>query len=143
MQRDQRLQALTGDHQAFVRAARQVRDAAGHPDGAVAAWLAAKRQLAAELESHLQVEEEVLFPALTQAGERELVALAQADHAALRSCLQGNSDPAASLIDLAEALEAHVRFDEQTLFETAAARLDDATLAELAAARSRSVQKRE
>jgi hemerythrin-like domain-containing protein len=137
MQRDPRLQALSGDHRAFVQAARRARLAAGDPDEARTAWLAVKRQFAAQLKPHLKVEEEVLFPALSQAGERDLVALAQADHAALRSCLEGDSDPAASLRELAEALESHVAFDEQTLFETAEARLDEPTLAKIAAARGR------
>jgi mannose-6-phosphate isomerase-like protein (cupin superfamily) len=114
MKRRPGLIALSHDHHHALVAARRLRKAAGDP-AASAAFL---RFFADESVRHFRDEEECLFPLVADADEaRPLLVRALLDHQrlhALAARLAGGE--AATAGDLAELLEAHVRFEERTLF---------------------------
>ncbi|MCA9530129.1 MAG: hemerythrin domain-containing protein [Myxococcales bacterium] len=129
MQRDRRLTGLSSEHhQSLVIARRLVRESG--------AWTAADGEefaarFAAELEPHFRVEEQVLLPALREAGEVALVARTEADHAFFRAKLPAvRAGDGAAARALGERLGDHVRFEERELFPACEARLDDAVLDE-------------
>ncbi len=70
----------------------------------------------AELAPHFAVEEDLLLPALRAAGGEALAARTAADHEALRAHLAAAAASPGRLAEFAEALRAHVRFEERELF---------------------------
>lgn len=104
MKRDARLRQLSSDHHhALVLAKR-----------ATAGEMSAdevRARFDAELAPHFAIEEEILLPALREAGAAELADRTAADHAAIRAALDADA-----LGDFAERLTAHVRFEERELF---------------------------
>lgn len=128
MKRDPRLHALSSEHHHALVLARRLAELAhaGKTDAAAARDLA--ERFARELEPHFRVEEELLLPALEQAGEDALVLRTREDHAALRAHAEraGRGDPT-GLGDFAERLTEHVRFEERALFPRCEA-LPDAVL---------------
>jgi len=129
MKRDPRVRGLSSEHHHALTLARslerQVR--AGGDLGGAAGELA--RRFDAELEPHFRVEEEVLLPALRQAGAVALVERTEADHRALRALAAatraGRTD---GLLSFADQLTDHVRFEERELFPFCEATLDAAVL---------------
>ena len=132
MKRHRALVALSHDHHHTLVEARRLRRAAesGDPSAAAAAF---RRHFAAAVVPHFREEEETLFPLLFGVEEaRAPLVQALLDHQrlhALVAALDGAPDLHASVRELAERLEGHVRFEERELFplieRVAAAELDD------------------
>ncbi len=73
--------------------------------------------LDAELEPHFQCEERDLLPWLETAGLSSLAARMRNDHAALRQRAVALPDSGVeALLDFAELLAVHVRFEEREMF---------------------------
>jgi len=136
MKRSAELRDLSDDHHRALVLARHARHAATAGAPAVAeAWERIRTELALELEPHFRIEEAWLLPALARAGEGELAARTMEDHAALRAAAAPDAPrDAPALAGFGARLEAHVRFEERSLFPTAEARLAPAELAAVAAA---------
>jgi hemerythrin-like domain-containing protein len=117
VKRDPRLHGLTSEHHAGLVLARRVRRACEEGRGDAAA---VRRRFDAELEPHFRVEEDLLLPALAEAGEHLLARRTLEDHAALRAHLAAAEagDPA-RLGAFAALLEVHIRFEERELFPAA------------------------
>jgi quercetin dioxygenase-like cupin family protein/hemerythrin-like domain-containing protein len=125
LERDERLRALSVDHHhALVLARRARRAAAGESEESLdEAWSHVRAAFTEELEPHFQIEEELLLPAMSELGEDELVEHTLRDHRRLRA-LVGTEDPSAATLDeLGDALNEHVRFEERRLFPVAQRRL--------------------
>ncbi len=131
MKRDPRLHGLTTDHHHALRLAFRVKTtcAAGQADAVLAD--AVRDAFEAELTPHFAIEEEVLLPALSAAGEEALVARTLREHAALRdlaaAAARGETD---RLALFATQLHDHVRFEERELFVACERLLPDEVLAE-------------
>jgi len=135
MKRDPRLHRLSSDHHHALVLARRVKQAAQQGgDEVERAWAEVIERFEAELAPHFDIEERCLLPALRTAGEALLVDRTLADHAAIRACVSGSGDRREHLAWFAELLEAHVRFEERELFETAQALLDREVLDAIAQA---------
>ena len=114
MKRDPRLRGLSSEHHQALVIARTLiagRDWTAD-DGA-----RLSRRFELELEPHFRVEEEVLLPALRDAGAIALADRVVDDHAFLRAkvaeAAAGDGHAARSL---GERLQEHVRFEERELF---------------------------
>lgn len=120
MKRHPHLQPLSDDHHNALVLARRSRRAAenGEPSALRETWTDVQRRFARELEAHFRVEEAELFPPLGAAGEEALVAEARAHHARLRQLVRGAADPE-RVLEFAELLHRHVRFEERELFPRA------------------------
>ncbi|RMH40749.1 MAG: hemerythrin domain-containing protein [Deltaproteobacteria bacterium] len=138
MRRDPRLRALSSDHHRALVLARRAAQAADAGGAAAAeAWRALADTFARELEPHFAVEEQVLLPALREAGHGGLVDRTLEDHVALRAYTSADMEPAAGLRGFADRLTSHVRFEERELFEVAQRALPDGALDAVAAAAER------
>ena len=135
MKRHQALIPLSHDHQhALVEAQRLRRaaDRADDPSGAATAFL---RFFRSSSVPHFREEEEAFFPLVIDVEEaRDVVVQALLDHQrmyALVTALEAGSDIRATMRELGELLEAHVRLEERALFplieRVATATLDGAT----------------
>ncbi len=117
MKRNRALIPFSHDHHHALLAARRLRVAADRADApakAAAFW----RFFAAESVSHFREEEERLFPLVAYSEEaRPLVVRALLEHQQLH-LLAGRlaNGETAPMRELAELLEAHVRFEERELF---------------------------
>ncbi len=136
MKRSPELRDLSDDHHRALVLARHARHAASAGGDVLAeAWERVRRELAEALEPHFRIEERWLLPALARVGEAELVARTVEDHTALRAAAgPGARLGSEALAAFARRLEAHVRFEERSLFPAAEARLAPAELAAVAAA---------
>lgn len=80
-------------------------------------------------EPHFRAEEQVLLPALAEAGAGELAAAARAQHDALRACVARlQAGDLSALPAWGAAMRDHVRWEESELFPRAEALLDLAPL---------------
>lgn len=133
MKRDPRLQGLSSDHHQALVLARDVRIAveAGHADAALAERVV--QTFTREIEPHFLIEDEVLLPALREAGAQELVTRTEVDHAFLRASVaalgRGELDRLAAF---SKRMFEHVRFEELELFPHCEEVLSDAVLQEVA-----------
>ncbi|HEY0721978.1 MAG TPA: hemerythrin domain-containing protein [Gammaproteobacteria bacterium] len=131
MKRSPGLRSLSSDHHAALVLARRAAVAAAMPDNSgevVEAWREIIQRFEAELEPHFRQEEAQLLPALVQAGETSLVQRTLAEHAQMRTLAYHRPRSADTLRQLAELLQAHVRFEERELFQLAQARLPEFSL---------------
>ena len=134
MKRDSRLHGLSSDHHhALVlvwRIRHEMRDPAATRD-MLARTHAAFRQ---KLLPHFVIEEEVLLPALRDAGGEQLAERTMREHAAIRAALEriDPADPAPGLLAFAALLHDHVRFEESDLFTECEQRLPPDVLDEAA-----------
>lgn len=130
MQRNSNLVRLSHDHQAGLVLAKRARELATLADPERrAAWAEIQTRFADELKPHFQLEEHGLLPALRLAGQDVLVERTLSEHAELRALIV--SEAADAPERFGDALQAHIRFEERTLFETAQLVLEPAALAEL------------
>jgi len=83
-------------------------------------WAQVAERFRVEIDPHFRIEEEHLLPALTQAGESDLVARTARDHVELRSLIERDAAPE-TVLRFGERLDAHVRFEERELFPRAEA----------------------
>ena len=128
MKRCSALRDLSNEHHHGLVLVKRAKKAAG-TDEAQRVWQEIQARFAADLEPHFQAEEVGLLPALEQAGEAELVRRTHADHVELRRLI--SEDNAQAMIEFAELLEQHIRFEERELFEVAQQKLSAAELAAL------------
>lgn len=134
MKRDARLQGLSSDHHQALVLARDIR--VQLEEGSDEAVLAARVAdlFEREIEPHFLVEEEVLLPALREAGATALVTRTEEDHAFLRTAIAqmtaGKGDRAV-LADFSRRMFEHVRFEEAELFPRCEASLSDEVLGEV------------
>ncbi|MEY6432171.1 methyltransferase domain-containing protein [Thioalkalicoccus limnaeus] len=127
MKRCSALRRLSVDHHRGLVIALRARRA----QDAVAAWHELGQRFADELEPHFALEEAGVLPALEAAGETRLVERICDEHGAMRALIaQGGPD---DLLTFADLLEAHIRFEEASLFAAAQQILPTAVLDELQA----------
>jgi iron-sulfur cluster repair protein YtfE (RIC family) len=122
MKRSDALVGLSREHHTALSLARRGRLAATSGDtGSVAEMAAlALERFRTELGPHFAEEERWLLPALAEAGEAALVERTLAEHAELARLAENLAVPSAEgLLAFAEALGAHVRFEERELFPAA------------------------
>ncbi|WP_462323185.1 hemerythrin domain-containing protein [Halochromatium sp.] len=130
MQRDPNLVRLSHDHQSALVLAKRARELATVEDPKRRArWAEIQTRFADELEPHFQLEERGLLPALRGVGQNALVERTLSEHAELRALILTETPDAPARFG--DALNAHIRFEERTLFETAQQVLEPAVLAEL------------
>ena len=135
MKRHRALITLSHDHHHALVEARRLRQAADRGEDPADAAAAFVRFFRTSSVPHFREEEETIFPFVVQADEaRPLLVQALLEHQelhALTAALEdGGNDVRATMRDLGERLEAHVRLEERELFplieRLAAAALDGA-----------------
>lgn len=127
MKRDPRLQSLSSEHHRALVLARRLAALAqvAAADGARELQAA----FAQQLEPHFHVEEELLVPALLAAGQSALARRLADEHASLRAsatAIAAGEYP--RLVDFANGLTEHVRFEERELFPCCEQCLPDSVL---------------
>ncbi|HXC49657.1 MAG TPA: hemerythrin domain-containing protein [Candidatus Limnocylindrales bacterium] len=121
MQRISQLQSLSHDHHHALVLARRCRvsASAANEQRTHEVWEQVRVVFARDLEPHFQIEEACLLPALEQAGQQPLVDRIRVEHAALRD-LAGIAFASAGEVErFGILLDAHVRYEEREVFETA------------------------
>jgi len=139
MKRHPALVALSHDHHHALVEARRLRHTAASDEDPAGAASAFRRFYTGVTVPHFREEEERLFPLVVDDEEaRPLLVQALLDHQRLHSlaaALEGQADLRASMRELGERLEAHVRLEERGLFplieRLAPAELDSLDGAEL------------
>ena len=124
LKRDPRLVALSHDHHQVLARCREVTLALDGVQPRDPAELAAEMVAFSngELDSHFEAEEQILVPPyLAHAGRNRLVETLEAQHAHIRELgarLAGAGEDAVAdcLSAWAEAVKAHIRFEERELF---------------------------
>lgn len=119
MKRHHKLQDLSREHYSALKLALEVKRAAasGDPARIETAAAACVADFVSELDPHFVIEENTLLPMLTDPEEAELVQRILQDHAALRLLAAQLRQPGVSkLLDFAELLTAHIRFEERDMF---------------------------
>jgi hemerythrin-like domain-containing protein len=133
MKRHPALRQLSSDHHVGLVLARKARQAAkGSVHDRRYAWTTLVTRFRTELDPHFRIEESGLLSALRQVGETELVQRTLNDHEGMRALIA--QDCVENLMRFAELLTAHIRFEEQILFERAQQLLDPEQLEGLAMA---------
>jgi Hemerythrin HHE cation binding domain len=130
MRRVAALRGLSSDHHGGLVLVRRARQAAGGTAAEQAqTWQDVRQRFVGELEPHFLIEERGLLQALHLAGEVSQVERTLSEHRAMRALIA--EDLPGNLARFADLLEAHIRFEEKTLFETAQRVLTPAALAAL------------
>ena len=119
MQRAEALKGLSREHHEALVLARHASATAANPHSAAARAQHSHllERWAQQFEPHFALEEQTLLPALARAGHHAPAAIALAEHAALRAlveCLRPGDALALAL--WGDAMAAHVRYEERTLF---------------------------
>lgn len=125
MKRHPTLLQLSREHYSALKLARDARRSAesGEASGITALAQRVSGLFATEIDLHFRVEEQGILALLAQSGEHALVARTLAEHAELRRLAKELATPGAqTLLDFADLLTAHVRFEEREVFEAAQAR---------------------
>ena len=129
MDRDARLRGLSSDHHHALVLARTIRKQYVASSSGYELLNHVRGEFERELAPHFEIEEEILLPALAASGQGDLAERIYREHAALREHLNSAAGgDSIRILKFAEALEAHVRFEERTLFPACEAILDGATL---------------
>lgn len=132
MKRDPRLHGLTLDHNHALMLCSLLKRAVADGSFDASRGAALGRLFDGEIDRHFVLEEQLLLPGLASAGASALVSQTEREHAALRALLararQGDANAAAAF---AQALRAHVRFEERELFPAAEEHLGAEQLAEV------------
>lgn len=134
MKRSQALRGLSREHHEALVLARRASATAGDPHS-VAARQQREHLLTrwtAQFEPHFALEEQVLLPALVAAGHGLPAEQALTEHTELRriiKCLR--SSEVQALAAWGDAMAAHVRFEERSLFPLAESVLDPTVLTDL------------
>ena len=119
MKRSAALTPLSRDHHHALSLAMQAGKAARQDDPLVWQQVAAKlaQHYQDSLQAHFAQEEQHLLPALTEAGQQAAVDRTLADHTHLHALLQHPQLATAAILQaFADAMTAHVRFEERELF---------------------------
>lgn len=130
MKRHPALRTLSSEHHSGLVLARKAHQAAeGSADERESAWAELSTRFHVELEPHFQREETGLLPALRASGATPLVERTLDEHASVRRLIA--ADTSDNLAQVADLLNAHIRFEERELFERAQQLLSPEQLAEL------------
>ena len=133
MKRDPRLRSLSSDHHRALVMARKMDKACDAGDVDLDSLKEIQTFCREELNTHFNKEEKFLLPALKKHGENEIVERTLREHAQMME-LATRLEQKESLLQFAQLLKQHVRFEEQTLFEVSQEKLSDAELEMIAAA---------
>ncbi|MFZ3127683.1 MAG: hemerythrin domain-containing protein [Rhodoferax sp.] len=134
MQRAEALRDLSREHHEALVLARHARATAGQTASAEAHAQSAHllQRWTEQFEPHFAREEQTLLPALAQAGQSAPVALAREQHATLRGLVARlRTGDLQALATWGEAMDAHVRFEERTLFPLAQTVLEPSVLTDV------------
>ncbi len=133
MKRANSLRRLSSDHHQTLVLAKRLDRVARHGDSDefIADCAELRRQFDEVLAAHFRLEEEKLLPLLAEAGEAELVEQTRREHRYLEDLVAAIAClPTRELLaSFAEAIESHVRFEENYLFQAAQAKLSEDVLA--------------
>ena len=124
MKRSEPLVGLSREHHTALSIAQRARLIAAGGDAAAVEAMAAtvRERFESEILPHFREEEAWLLPALLAMGETALVERTLEEHSELLRLAEALAFPgAAALQAFADALTAHVRFEERTLFPAAEA----------------------
>ena len=130
MKRDSYLRDLSSDHHLALALARDIIKGCGADTPAEQMISRVRGVFRDELDPHFVVEEQTILPALQRLGESALADKTLEDHERLRQLVAQLEAPGA-LLEFAEALKAHVRFEERTLFQACQHTFDEAVIASL------------
>lgn len=122
MKRSAALSPLSRDHHHALSLAMQAGKAARIDDASQWQQIAdrIRQHHQQSLQAHFAEEERMLLPALAQAGQNEMVQRTLNEHAHLQQLLQHPELASPSLLQaFADAMTAHVRFEERELFTLA------------------------
>lgn len=123
MKRAAGLSGLSRDHHTALVLARRAEHAAASDDRTASVeWQKIAEFFRTDLELHFRIEEQSLLPALADAGEAALVERTLSEHARLRKLSLESSHR--YLQEFSSLLHAHIRFEEQVLFQRAQEILD-------------------
>jgi len=129
------LKPLSIDHHHGLALARKARSAANSDPNDIAQqkiWSELEVHAKTVLYTHFKIEETCLANELSALNDPNVTVLLQRmhdEHAALRKLLSpGSPRTAAHLMQIAELLTQHIRFEERELFEIAQTRLDPQAL---------------
>jgi len=128
MKRDKNLRNLSSDHHNALALVRKIHRAVSENNDVSVLVDHLKTVFANELSPHFDIEERAILPELTRTGEHSLVRKTLDDHASLRRLIKQLDKPG-NLIVFADTLKAHVRFEEQELFEVCQKVLDTTAMA--------------
>ncbi len=122
MKRAQALQGLSREHHEALVLARRASATAADPNSPGASVQSAHllKRWALQFAPHLALEERTLLPALERKAHTAEVALALTQHAALRDLIERlRLGDVQALALWGDAMSAHVRFEERSLFPLA------------------------
>lgn len=122
-----RLKHLSQEHQAAQQLAKAMRSVQPENDEDLPA-LGARIALVfrTEMEPHFLEEERHVIPKLIAIGRRDLADRTVSEHLRIRNLVDGLAAPTRSMLtELSHALESHVRFEEEELWEVLEAALHD------------------
>lgn len=127
MKRDRNLRDLSSDHHQALTLVRSIFKAHKTNTNNQQIIDQVRFEFKNKLSPHFIIEEQVILPELEKAGEIVLVNKTLDDHIHLRYLISHLNEPDA-LIEFAESLKAHIRFEEKVLFEVCQDILDETTL---------------
>ena len=133
MKRDPRLRSLSSDHHRALVMARKMEKAGNSGDVDSDLLNEILTFYRDELSLHFSKEEEFLLLPLAKHGENEIVERTLREHAQIVA-LVPQLDQKEALLQFAQLLKQHVRFEEQSLFAISQEKLSDAELEVIAAA---------
>jgi len=140
MKREGYLRDLSSDHHQALRLVRAINNGLASPTDPRSLISDVRLVFAKELEPHFVAEEQMILPELERLGESALVERTLDEHHQLRY-LVSNLDTVSALAQFAEALKAHVHFEERVLFPACQDVFDDVAITRVGdkmnAARSR------
>ena len=134
MKRILQLRELSVDHHhGLVLARRAIKATKSTDESTISeAWNNVKEKFQLELEPHFQIEEKFIAPQLARKGITKQLIRFYEDHKKLRSLVKHDSgDYSENLIKFGELLIAHIRFEEEELFELTQELLDNIELASI------------
>lgn len=128
MKRDTHLRALSSEHHQALALSRDIQRACQDDEPPADLINRIRSVFQTELQPHFEAEEQTLLPALEAAGQGELVRRTLDEHQELQQLVDDLEQPG-NPARFAEALKAHVRFEEKVLFEVSQQVLDETALA--------------
>ncbi|MCB1152857.1 MAG: hemerythrin domain-containing protein [Deltaproteobacteria bacterium] len=137
MKRIEHLRALSSDHHHALALARLARRTAvgKEPIGPDEMWQEVIDRFRRDLSRHFAIEEKYLLPEMKKAGQDELVERTLDDHKAIGELVASKEGPTRwRLAAFGAMLNAHVKFEENELFEKAQECLPDEALEVIAKA---------
>lgn len=134
MQRAEALKGLSREHHEALVLARHASATATDPQGVLAKTLRIHllERWVQQFEPHFALEEQTLLPALARSGYSEVADIALVEHTALRGLIERlRQNDTSALAQWGDAMAAHVRFEERTLFPLAQSAFESCALTEV------------